>query len=92
MCCICLTLSTLSTAQASICDKKSIQICDSNCKDHLYTTCENEVIHDCGCVAGKYIDENGYCVPRNECGCYDFSEPMKYIKPNEETGIGCMKW
>ena len=67
-------------------------MCDTNCKDHLYTRCENEIVYDCACHSGGYIDEQRYCVPRNECGCYDFSDPTKYVKPNEETNIGCMKW
>ena len=82
----------LSCIAAPVCDKRSVQVCDANCKDHLYSNCEPEVVQDCGCQDGQYIDETGFCVPKEECGCYDFSVPDKYIKPNEESGIGCMKW
>ena len=81
----------MSTASLG-CTQESVNICNKNCKDHLYTSCESEVLYDCGCSDDRYIDEDGFCVPQNECGCYDFSEPQKYIRPGDEISIGCMKW
>ena len=82
----------LSFTANAACAQKSVQICDANCRDHLYATCENEIIHDCGCADNHYIDEQRYCVEKEACGCYDFSQADKYIAPNQETNVGCMKW
>ena len=72
-------------------EKTRVNICDANCKDHLYTNCEEDVVYDYACPEGQYIDEFGNCVIKVECGCYDFTDG-NYIAPSESSGEGCKKW
>ncbi|RUS87493.1 hypothetical protein EGW08_004747 [Elysia chlorotica] len=71
------------------CQRKQIDLCSTNCKDHLYQNCESEIIYDCGCEPGKHLSQNGTCVTPDRCGCYDFTQPDLYLENGEESVNGC---
>ena len=82
----------LPSSDDMTCQRKRIDLCDTNCKDHLYQTCESEIIYDCGCETGKHLSQNGTCVTPDQCGCYDFTQPDLYLSPGEESINGCKDW
>ncbi|GFO44218.1 hypothetical protein PoB_007072300, partial [Plakobranchus ocellatus] len=71
------------------CQRHKVDVCDTNCKDHLYQACESEVIFDCACSTGLYLTQNGSCVNREDCGCYDFTQPDAHFESGEESRHGC---
>uniref|UniRef100_A0A2C9JLT8 VWFD domain-containing protein n=1 Tax=Biomphalaria glabrata TaxID=6526 RepID=A0A2C9JLT8_BIOGL len=79
----------ISACSGSTCLRKQINICDAHCKDHLFTNCEKEFVYSCGCAEGEYFKDDGTCVSKNQCGCFDFTRPNEVIGPHAEFMHGC---
>jgi hypothetical protein len=48
-------------------------------------------IAGCACLEGTYLDDDGDCVPPEECPCYDdYTGIMK--NPGEISRRGCANW
>ncbi|GFR95198.1 SCO-spondin [Elysia marginata] len=71
------------------CIRREVDVCNTNCKDHLYQDCQSEVVFDCACPEGKYLTQNGTCVSQDQCGCYDFTQPDEYFESGETSTQGC---
>ncbi|XP_049676653.1 mucin-5B-like [Accipiter gentilis] len=46
-------------------------------------------VDGCTCVDGTYMDENGKCVPANECPCYYRRSPIPLGEVVHENGLVC---
>ncbi|OPJ73760.1 hypothetical protein AV530_013225 [Patagioenas fasciata monilis] len=78
----------------------TISSCQPTCRSlsEPDITCDIKFVpvDGCTCVNGTYMDENGKCVPANECPCYFRGSPIPFGEVINEDGLVCVcrnrKW